>query len=185
MREPGPTMERVNTTSSSASRFTALFEAELDYVWTTLRRLGVPPRDLEDVAHEVFVSVHRHIDRYDASRPARPWLFAFALRAASDFRRLARNRYEALTDMPDELEGSAKSAEAAMVEGDRKLLVTRGLEALDLDQRAVFVLFEIEERPMPEIAETLGIPVNTAYSRLRLARDAFAAAVRRIDKRTA
>ena len=79
-------------------RFEAVFESELSYVWTSLRRLGVHARDLEDVAHDVFLQVHKTIARYDETRPLRPWLFAFAVRAASDYRRLARHRTDLLGD---------------------------------------------------------------------------------------
>ena len=61
-----------------AARFEAVFEAELGYVWTSLRRLGVQPRDLEDVAHEVFLKAYGSFSSYDSNRPIRPWLFAFA-----------------------------------------------------------------------------------------------------------
>ena len=59
-------------------RFRAMFDGELRYVWNSLRYLGVRPDDLADVAHEVFLQVIRHLDEYDADRPVRPWLFAFA-----------------------------------------------------------------------------------------------------------
>ena len=74
--------------------FRSIFDHEFSYVWTSLRRLGVPPRDLEDITHDVFVEVFRNLDRYDPTRPLRPWLFAFAFRFASDYRRLARHRVE-------------------------------------------------------------------------------------------
>src|ERR1700722_10148496 len=67
-------------------QFRALFQSELPYVWTSLRRLGVPARDLEDVTHDVLLEVYKNFDRYDPTRPLRPWLFAFAFRFASDYR---------------------------------------------------------------------------------------------------
>ena len=78
------------------ARFRALFENQFDYVWTSLLRLGVHARDVEDVAQDVFEHVHRRLDEYDRSRPIRPWLFAFSFRCASDWRRLARHRVEVL-----------------------------------------------------------------------------------------
>src|SRR5438128_12143498 len=57
--------------------FAELFEREFEYVWFTLRRFGVSTRDLEDVTHDVFIQVYKHLDRYDPQRPLRPWLFAF------------------------------------------------------------------------------------------------------------
>jgi RNA polymerase sigma-70 factor (ECF subfamily) len=161
--------------------FRAIFAREGTYVWHTLRRLGVRQSDLEDVTHDVFVQVYRRIADYDSNRPLRPWLFGFAYRVASDYRRLARHRYEVADDDP-RAEVAADAEDAAMRSEDRAL-VMRALDTLDLDKRAVFVLHDIDERPVPEIAETLAIPLNTAYSRLRAARAQFELAVRSIAAR--
>jgi len=162
--------------------FQRLFRAELRYVWTSLRRLGVPPRDIEDVAHELFLEVHRNLARYDASRPPRPWLFAFALRFAADYRKQARVRREGLFEVP-ELPDPSPGPDARLAVQEARDLVAEALSAVELDRRGVFILFELDTVPMADIAASLDIPVNTAYSRLRLARDEFAAAVRRIQLR--
>jgi RNA polymerase sigma-70 factor (ECF subfamily) len=164
-----------------ALRFEDIFEAELPYVWTSLRRLGVAPRDLEDVAHELFIQVAERLPACDTSRPIRPWLFAFAIRFAADYRRLARHK----TDFIGGLEptDASPSPEALLTERERHGLVLRALEAIDLDRRAVFIMHELDENPIPVIATTLGIPLNTCYSRLRTAREEFTAAVRRLTQR--
>jgi RNA polymerase sigma-70 factor (ECF subfamily) len=162
-----------------ATRFRAMFHREFGYVWTSLRRLGVHERDAEDVAQDVFVRVYGKLDDYDPTRPVRPWLFAFALRAASDWRRLARHRTEASID-PDHQPSPTMSAEEAVQRANERQLVLEALEHVEIDRRAVFVLYELDETPMKDIAEALGIPLFTAYSRLRLARREFADAARRI-----
>jgi RNA polymerase sigma-70 factor (ECF subfamily) len=152
--------------------FGDLFSKEFDYVWFTLRRLGVPPRDLEDVAHDVFMHVHKHLADYDARRPIRAWLFGFAYRVASDYRRLARHRLEQLDAQP-EIEDRAPSV-VDQVERKQMLdIASAALDELELGRRAVFILHDVEGLSAPEIAETLNIPLNTAYSRLRLARKQF------------
>ncbi len=164
--------------------FRAIFERECSYVVASLRRLGVHERDLEDVAHELFVAVHRHLDSYDRGRPLRPWLFAFAVRFASDYRKLARNRHERMDDAA--LEGADDAAvgpEDRIDQARARALVIAALDALDLEKRAVMVMHEIDGVPIPEVAAALGIPLNTAYSRLRLARGQFAEAVRRLQAR--
>ena len=174
-------MPPVTQKDAMVSRFEAIFEAELSYVWTSLRRLGVHSRDLEDVAHEVFLRAYENLHRYDTSRPIRPWLFAFAFRFASDYRRLARHRTELYGD--DE-PGRSKDpdAEEALVQRQREELVATALEAIDLERRAVFILHELDEEPMPAVVETLGIPLNTGYSRLRVAREEFTTALRRLTR---
>jgi RNA polymerase sigma-70 factor, ECF subfamily len=161
----------------------ALFTMQAPYVWNSLRRLGVPASDLEDVTHDVFVQVQRHLGDFDPSRPVRPWLFGFAFRIASQHRRRAYRRHETSSDTvaSEAVDPAALPDEQLAAEQDRKLVLA-ALEAIDLDRRAVFVLYEIDGVSMEEIARTLGIPVNTAYSRLRVARTEFAAAVKRLRK---
>ncbi len=159
-------------------RFRDLFDREFDYVWASLRRLGVDVRDLEDVAQEVFFRVHRRLDEYDASRPIRPWLFAFAFRCASDWRRLARHRVEVFQD-PGEFAAPAHGADEAIAKAEDDALFLRALDCVGMERRAVFILSELDGCPMKEITESLGLPLFTGYSRLRAARVEFTAAVRR------
>ena len=159
----------------------SVYEEHLSYVWHTLRRLGVRDRDLEDLAHDTFVVVHRALPSYDRSRPIRPWLFGVAFRVASDYRRRASFSREIPTDVTASGPGhpTAGPRQIADLEAlERRQLVQLGLEALPLEQRAAFVMHELEGHTMPQIAEALGVKLNTLYSRLRLGRTRFAAAVR-------
>lgn len=162
--------------------FRAIFESECSYVVHSLRRLGVHERDLEDVSHEVFLAIHRKLHDYDPSRPLRPWIFAFAYRHASDWRKLARHRRETIDDALEPVDHAPSVDERLDAERARRT-VLEALEGIDLDQRAVFVMHEIDGVAIPAVAAALAIPLNTAYSRLRLAREKFAAAVRRLEAR--
>lgn len=164
--------------SMKAADFPALYRSEFPYVWKTLRRLGAPPADLEDLAHDVFVVVHRHLCDYDPARPLRPWLFGIALRVVSDFRRLGRNAREIPGQSLDTAD-VGPTPEQHLQGKEARALLMNALDGLDLDRRAVFVLHELDELPMPEIAAMLAIPLNTAYSRLRLARADLAAFIQR------
>jgi RNA polymerase sigma-70 factor (ECF subfamily) len=158
--------------------FRSIFDANAGYVAASLGRLGIAPGDRDDLVSEIFVRVHRELGTYDADRPLRPWLFAFAARVASEHRRLARPRREVLGDVAD-VPSTAPAPDRVLEHDDAKRLVNEGLEALDLEKRAVFVLHDLDETPVPEIARALGIAEGTAYSRLRAARAEFTAAVRR------
>ncbi len=166
-------------TPLSAADFPAVYGAELGYVWSTLRRLGVQERDLEDLCHDVFVVVFRNLAAYDTRRPIRPWLFGISFRVASDYRRSARYRRE-IPGTTREVACPAPPADEVMLRHERQRLVVRALAELELDRRAVFVMHDIDGHVMPDIAAALGVPLNTAYSRLRLARADFAAAVARL-----
>jgi RNA polymerase sigma-70 factor, ECF subfamily len=162
---------------SSLPDFAELFRAEFAYVWNALARLGVATRDLEDVTHEVFLSVYRKLADFDCQRPLRPWLFSFAFRAASDYRKLARHRVELIG-----IEGDAEAAEPSAVETliseeDRRL-IEAALLRVPLERRALLLLHEVDGFTIPEVAEALSLPLNTAYSRLRLARADLAKAAK-------
>lgn len=165
----------------TTENFSELFRSEFGYVWNSLRRLGIAASDLEDVTHDVFVTVYKNLEKYDPSRPLRPWLFGFAFRIASDHRRLARHRREVLDDTRLEVGDEAPLPEEQVGRFEEQQLVTRALGALEPDRRAVFVMHDIDGCPMPEIAASLGIVVNTAYSRLRLARQDFKQAIGRLN----
>ena len=161
--------------------FRRLFEAEAGYVWLTLRRLGVRDADIEDLSHELFLKVHHHLDGYDDSRSAKPWLFAFAFRLASDYRRSGYQTRETLGEV--ERPSDAPLADELLADRDERALLAAALATIDLDRRAVLVAYEMDELPMKEIAASLAIPVNTAYSRLRIAREELAQACVRLSKR--
>lgn len=163
---------------ASSLAFTAVYRAEFAFVVRSLRRLGVPPRDLEDLTHDVFMTAFRRRAAFDPTRPMRPWLFGIAFRMAADFKRLARHgRERALDpelDAPDE---AHRPDDAAALAQDRRV-VLEALARVEMGRRAVFIMHDIEDLAVPQIAEALEIPLGTAYSRLRAARVEFAEAVR-------
>jgi RNA polymerase sigma-70 factor (ECF subfamily) len=182
--EPGSSDAPASSTTASTDlgNFRALFEGHFAYVWHTLRRLGVAERDLEDLAHDVFLEVYRARERYEAARPLRAWLFGFAFRIAAHDRRRARHRYETL-EGPRERADDSPTALDRVLASEALDVAHRALEALEIQRRAVFVMHEVDGFSMPEVAEALAIPLNTAYSRLRLARKEFHERVERLRAR--
>jgi RNA polymerase sigma-70 factor, ECF subfamily len=160
----------------------AIFDQQCDYVWNALRRLGVARADLEDLTHDTFVAVFRQWHGYDPTRPLRPWLFGFALRVASDHRRRARHRFEVSDDFLEAADETPGAVEL-LLQKEREALAQRALQSVELSRRAVFILHELDGVTLAEIAEVLGIPLGTAASRLRLARQDFVANVKRLCSR--
>jgi RNA polymerase sigma-70 factor (ECF subfamily) len=156
--------------------FRELYAEYFRAIWRTLRRLGVEPGQLDDAAQDVFVVVHRRLSEFDG-RSLRGWLYAIAVRVASDHRRgAAQRRTLPLTEaLPDPAPDPARATE--LTESVRLLHAL--LAELDEPKRTVFVLGELEELSAPEIAEALGENLNTVYARLRAARARFDAAYRR------
>ena len=157
------------------TQFESAYEAEFDYVWNALRRFGVPERDLKDVCHDVFIVVYRKWDEYDSDRPLRPWLYGIAYRVASDYNKKASNKRESLSD-PDPPTEQPGVYDKLSKERARDV-VMEALQHVDLERRAVFVMSELDGHAMPEVSEALSLPLNTAYSRLRFAREEFEEAV--------
>jgi RNA polymerase sigma-70 factor, ECF subfamily len=156
-----------------------VYERHADFVWRTLRRLGVADADARDATHDVFLVVHAHLPRFEGRSSLGTWLFTICRSVARDFRRRKRRAPELAADTElDEVDLRADVGRA--VEHQQQLVeLERILSTLPTEQRNVFILFEIEKMTGEELAESLGIPLGTAYSRLALARKAFREEVER------
>ena len=165
--------------------FRELYERHFGFVWRTLRHLGVREADLSDACQDVFVVVHRRYPSFEARSQVTTWLFQICIHTARDRRRRIHARTEVLGDEAvDRAFALGTDALSDMERQDKLALFEAALDAMEFEQRAAFVLFEIEGMTGPEAAEALGVPLGTAYSRLRLARDAFLRTVERARKDT-
>jgi RNA polymerase sigma-70 factor, ECF subfamily len=159
----------------------AVYEANFRYVWRCLRSLGTPDAQLDDALQDVFVVVQRRLPEFDGGAQLRTWLYAIALRVARKYKERARREpapLETTRESQPELV-LEQSGEGAALQSERLALAHAVLGTLTDEQREVFVLARVEQMSAPEIAEVVGIPLNTVYSRLRAARLAFEAEVAR------
>lgn len=174
--EPGPPLPT----------FHNLYTTYFELVWSTARRLGVAPDAIDDVVQEVFIVVHNKLDTLERPEALRSWIYGITRRTVSAYHRSQRARIplsiqagverEAVSQAPTPLAHTETSAELQML--------MSLLEELDEPKREMFALVEIEELSVPQAAELLEIPLNTAYSRLRTARQAFEAALTRYAARS-
>jgi RNA polymerase sigma-70 factor (ECF subfamily) len=153
------------------------FEREIDYIFATLQRLGAWPSEIEDLAQEVFIVLHRHWPTLDTDRPLRPYLFGVAFRIVCAHRRhrlreIPCPAFDAYDDAPSP-EGSLQSKESIT------LLLT-ALERVPLARRAVVIMHDLDDMAIVEVARTLSISRFGAYARLRKGRRELTAAVRRL-----
>jgi RNA polymerase sigma-70 factor, ECF subfamily len=169
--------------SEPSPDFRSIYESEVNYVWVSLCRLGVRERDLEDLTHDVFAKFFQNYAVYDESRPLRPWLFGICARIAWDYRELARNRLETPKPPIERPDPRAGPEEEVSAREDRAL-VLRALEELTMERRMILVMHDLNGHSMPEIAKVLAHPLNTLYSRLRMARADFLAALLKLGRRT-
>jgi RNA polymerase sigma-70 factor (ECF subfamily) len=147
----------------------SVFAHNVQFVARTLRHFGVPDADLEDVCQEVFLVVYRRLVEFEGRAALRTWIYEICWRTAQAHRRrLGRDaqRNEPLAGEPHvDPQQPAELERVRMRERLRALL-----DELDDDKRAVFVLYEIEELSLREVAEIVGSPLQTVYSRLKAAR---------------
>jgi RNA polymerase sigma-70 factor (ECF subfamily) len=159
-----------------------------EFIWKTLYRMGVRSPHLEDVYQEVFLVVHRRLDSYGGHCAITTWLFEVCFRVAAGYRRRAHFRREQL--VPDAASVSFVAAPTLTPEREveKRQAADRLqgiLSTLNLEQRLVFTMFELDGLTCDQIGETIGVPVGTVYSRLHRARKAFLRALARQRARDA
>ena len=168
---------RIPNSVDPKAEFRQLVDDHAGFLYRALRHLGVRERDLEDVCQDVFLVAHRRFADFRGDSSLRTWLYGIAIRLASEHRRRAHVRREVPTSDPPLHQAEADAHDRAE-NAELRSLFNSILDDLDDDKRAVFVLYEIEDLDMKEIAKAVGCPLQTAYSRLHAARAFVANAVR-------
>ncbi|HKU39217.1 MAG TPA: sigma-70 family RNA polymerase sigma factor [Polyangiales bacterium] len=159
-----------------------IFQGHADFVLRLVRRLGVRPSDVEDVTQEVFVIVHRRLADLQAGVPVRSWLFGISRRVVANYRRQLQRRQELPSQQLEDVAVACDQVAQLQSSRDRARL-EHALGRLDSDKREVFVLFELEGMDMKDVADMVGCPLNTAYSRLYAARNVVRQALNRLPLR--
>jgi RNA polymerase sigma-70 factor (ECF subfamily) len=149
------------------------YKEHFAFVWRSLRRLGLPLDALDDAAQDVFIVALRRRAEFRGRSSYRTWLFGIAANVAREQRRKGR-RAEILEPIDDGLQSSQASPLERATDAQAVRFVEAFLSTLDDAKREVFILAELEQMPAPEIADAVGAKLNTVYSRLRAAREAFA-----------
>jgi RNA polymerase sigma-70 factor (ECF subfamily) len=168
--------------AQQADRLRSIIAEHYTSLWRFLRRIGVPEADAEDAAQKCLWVVVQRIDDIAPGKD-KPFLFAVALRIAKATRRENRLRtspgdQEVLAELPS----LAPDAGQQLDDRRARALLDGLLASMPLDLRTVFVLYELEELTMTEIAQALDLPPGTVASRLRRAREAFEALSRRLRR---
>jgi RNA polymerase sigma-70 factor, ECF subfamily len=173
----------VETADAPRPSFPDVYAQHARFAWRSLRRLGVAPADVEDACQEVFLVIHRRLDDYDVSRPIKAWIFGVCLRVAAGYRRRRAARNERSYEESPEMAAGPEQRDA-LEHKEAQAILDGLLDKLTDAQRAVFVLFELEQLPMLEVAATVDCPLQTAYARLHAARKRVEADIQRLRRRT-
>lgn len=157
-----------------------IYDTHADFVWRNLRRLGVSAEDSQDALQDVFVAVQAHLHQFEGRSSLSTWIFTICRTVARDRRRrLAREQGRALDNEIEQAIDLRANVERAAEHNERVAILEVLLAGLEVEQRSVFILFEIEKMTGEEICEALEIPLGTVYSRLQAARKAFRQALSR------
>lgn len=161
-----------------------IYKEHFDFVWRSLRRMGVPDGSMDDAAQDVFLVVHRKLATFQRRSSVKTWLFGIVARVAHDHRRSEKRKGEPVRSQdPTALDSLPDRATPGPMQRAEQNASIRLLEALlsqlTPEKREVFLLAELEQMTAPEIGEALGIPLTTVNSRLRVARIEFEEALSR------
>lgn len=174
--------ETESSAPASPERMAELVRAHYAYVWRLLRRLGIGEGDADDAAQRVFLTAASRLGGVELGRE-RAFLYGVALNIGARTRRSLGRRREQPFEFEDEHATPELNGEQLLERRQARALLDRLLDEMPEDLRVVFVLFELEELSTREIAELCAIPVGTAASRLRRARDDFEQRVARAEAR--
>jgi RNA polymerase sigma-70 factor (ECF subfamily) len=169
---------------SRPSALEQLVSAHFDALWRFLRRLGVPDCDVDDCVQEVLVVAARRLADIEPGRE-RAFLFGTAVSIARTLRRTRQRRRELVDEALAEFADPGPGPDAAVDIGRGRRLLDAVLDQLPTELRAIFVLYELEELTMAEIANLLALPPGTVASRLRRARRRFEKKVRALEAQLA
>jgi RNA polymerase sigma-70 factor (ECF subfamily) len=163
---------------ADSARLRAMIDQHFDFIWRQLRRLGLPADVADDAAQQVLIVASRKLHEIAEGRE-RSFLLGTAIRVASDMRRATARRHEVDGDDASEPADPAPRADELLDRHRARVVLDEVLAKMDLELRTVFMLFELEEMTMAEIAELLEVPPGTVASRLRRAREQFELALKR------
>lgn len=160
--------------------FRAIFETHAPLVRRMLRCLHVRRADRDDLSQEVFAVVYRKLGDYDGRVPLRHFIHSICFRVVSTYRRSAPVRREVLgAEFPEpEFDVAALQEEEWDTRRTRDLLMVLS-DDLDPEKKVVFVLHDLEGIIMNKVAEAVGCPLQTAYSRLHVARETIKVLIRK------
>jgi len=153
--------------------FAAIYAEHAAFVWRCLQLFGVARDGLDDAMQDVFLVVHRRLHEFEGRSSLRTWLYSIARRVAHNHRRGVKRRGQ-LEPLSEDMGDPSPHGPRDLVErAEAGRLLVELIGRLDEDKREVFALIEVEQLSAPEVAELLGLNLNTVYSRLRAARLAF------------
>ena len=162
-----------NADAGPLADFDELFRAHRGRVLALCLRLCGSRALAEDALQETFLEVYKGLHGFRGESQLGTWIYRVAMRTALRL----RARHPAPVDADVELALGTSEPHAALAAREQARAVQAALDALPAEQRVVVALFAADGLGHAEIAEILGVPEGTVWSRLHKARKALAAAL--------
>jgi RNA polymerase sigma-70 factor, ECF subfamily len=159
--------------------YEAIYDEHFDFVWRNVRRLGVPEASADDAVQDVFIVVHRRLGEFEGRSTLQTWLYGIIVRVARDYRRSRARQDAKVAAVAAEGAEMSESPAELVAKREAARVVEELLAGLDEEKRDVFVLVELEQMSVADVATALALNVNTTHARLRAARQQFEAAAAR------
>jgi RNA polymerase sigma-70 factor (ECF subfamily) len=162
--------------------FVELYKTYFDFVWSMVGYLGVNPGEMDDVVQEVFITTYGRLSTLQRPESLRSWIYSIIRRIVSTYHRNKRTALIMTGTMrlePEMLQPNWDTPQCLAEQFEQAKLLWGLLQELDAPKREIIVLAELQGMTAPEIAEASELPLNTVYSRLRMARQELEEAYRR------
>ncbi|MEY4548529.1 MAG: hypothetical protein RL685_4724 [Pseudomonadota bacterium] len=164
-------------------RFDAVYEEHFDFVWRSLRLLGIPTESLEDAVQDTFSVVARQLGTFEGRSQLNTWLFQILRRVAANYRRTYRRKGSQLTAL-EEAPSQEPTPHAHVEAVEVARVVDRFCSGLSPEARELFVLAVLEDAPAREVSAALGVPIAVVYSRVHTLRDGLRRALAAREEKT-
>lgn len=170
--------------------FELLVRTHQDRVYDFCVRMLADREEAFDLTQEIFISIHRHMDKFRADAKLTTWVYRIArnhcLNRLKYLKRRGRGRSEEYGEtnelsITEAMGGAGRPDDAVASKTDREL-VHRAIKELDEDQRALVVLRDVEGLSYEEIMEITELPEGTVKSRLHRAREKLAGILTRLEQ---
>ena len=182
MAPPVSGMSSPSPSHAAHPDFEAVYGEYFEFIWRSVRGLGIPPAFVDDVTQDVFLIVHRRLSTLESPGSLRSWLFGITRRVCKDHRRSASRKGIHLELDPQREIDAGSDPQQRAASRQQLEIVEQYTRRLDDDRRALFFLVLVEGLQVADAAETLGMNVNTAYSRVRVLRRELAQKLGVVDK---
>jgi RNA polymerase sigma-70 factor (ECF subfamily) len=182
MAPPVSGVSRPTPSSVESPDFETVYADYFEFIWRSVRGLGIPPAFVDDVTQDVFLIVHRKLSTLESPSSLRSWLFGITRRVCKDHRRSASRKGLHLELDPQREVDGGSDPQQRVVSRQQLGIVEDYALGLDDERRALFFLVLVEGLQVADAAETLGMNVNTAYSRVRALRRELAQKLGVVDR---